>query len=122
MKLPSLFTKTPKHRKFSFTPRFYDAMEEERKEREERIRKELKGTEEEKLIEEHSGYRSRIAGSFKSARRTASREKSPSSNLIRLIILTFLALWLIAFIQFGNVAFYALILFIPFYYFLKSKS
>lgn len=122
MKLPSLFTKTPKHRKFSFTPRFYDAKEEERKEREERIRKELKGAEEEKLIEDHSNYRSRIAGSFKSARRTASRQKSPSSNLIRLIILTFLALWLIAFIQFGNVAFYALILFIPFYYFLKSKS
>ena len=122
MKLPSLFTKTPQHRKFSFTPRFYDAKEEERKEREERIRRELKGPEEEKLIEDHGDYRSRIAGSFKSAKRTASRQKSPSSNLIRLVILTFLTLWLIAYIQFGNVAFYALILFIPFYLFLKSRS
>jgi len=122
MKFPSLFTKTPQHRKFSFTPRFYDAKEEERKEREERIRKELKGTDEEILIENHGDYRSRISGSFKSAKRTASRQKSPSSNLVRLIILTFLTLWLIAYIQFGNIAFYGLILFIPFYLYLKSKS
>lgn len=121
MKFPSLFTKTPDHRKFSFTPRFYDVKEEERKEREERIRKELK-KEEEEQIESHPDYRSRISGSFKSARRTASRQKSPSSSLIRLMILTFLTLWLFAYLQFGNVAFYGLLLFIPFYLFLKSRE
>ena len=121
MKFPSLFTKTPEHRKFSFTPRFYDAKEEERKEREERIRKELKKNEEE-YITTHSDYRSRISGSFKSAKRTASRQKSPSSSLVRLMILTFLTIWLIAYLQFGNIAFYGLLLFIPFYLFLKSRE
>jgi hypothetical protein len=121
MKFPSLFTKTPDHRKFSFTPRFYDAKEEERKEREERIRKEIK-KDEAALNKSHSDYRSRISGSFKSARRTASRQKSPSSSLVRLMILTFLTLWLFAYLQFGNIAFYGLLLFIPFYLFLKSRE
>ncbi|HEX5171989.1 MAG TPA: hypothetical protein VFW11_22580 [Cyclobacteriaceae bacterium] len=124
MKFPSLFTKTPPHRKFSFTPRFYDPREEERKEREERIRKELKEFSEINENENHfqSDYRSRIAGSFKSARRSASRQKSPSTSLLRIIILTFLSIWLIAFLQFGNVAFYALLLFIPLYLFMKSRE
>jgi hypothetical protein len=122
MKIPSLFSKTPPNRKFSFTPRFYDPKEEERKEREERIRRELKQNEEGESIESYSAYRSRIAGSFRSAKRTASRQNNPSASLIRLIILTFLTLWLVAFIQFGNVAFYGLLLFIPFYLFLKSRE
>lgn len=121
MKLPSLFTKTPQHRKFSFTPRFYDPKEEERREREERIRKELKENDEEELLL-HSDHRARIAGSFKSARRSASRQKNPSTSLLRIIILTFLSIWLIAYLQFGNVAFYALLLFIPFYLFIKFKE
>jgi hypothetical protein len=121
MKFPSLFTKTPQHRKFSFTPRFYDAKEEERREREERIRNELKDNDEKDLLL-HSDHRARIAGSFRSARRSASRQKNPSTSLLRIIILTFLSIWLIAYLQFGNVAFYALLLFIPFYLFMKFRE
>lgn len=123
MKIPSLFTKTPPHRKFSYEPRFYDPELEERREREERIRKELKeqgGKESQAPV--HTDHRSRIAGSFKSAKRTASRQSDPSAGLVRIIILTFLAIWLIAYLQFGNVAFYALLLFIPFYLFLKYRN
>jgi hypothetical protein len=121
MKFPSLFTKIPQNRKFTFTPRFYDAREEERKEREERIRKELSDADKKDLIIE-SDYRSRIAGSFKSARRSASRQKNPSATLLRIVILTFLSLWLIAYLHFGNVAFYGLFLFIPFYLVLKFRE
>lgn len=117
MKFPSLFTKTPSHKRFGYTPRFYDPKEEERREREERIRKELKL--EEKAEEEI--HRSRIAGSFKEAQRVTSRQSDPSANLLRIIVLTFLSIWLIAFLQFGTVTFYALLLFIPFYLYLKFK-
>lgn len=125
MKLPTLFTKVPKYKRFNYEPRWYDPQEEQRKEREERIREELKlkGEENvENVIEELDGYRSRIAGSFRSARRTASRQSDPSASILRLIITTFLVIWLIAFLQFGNVAFYGLALIIPFYLFLKFRK
>lgn len=119
MKFPSLFTKTPNYKRFGYTPRFYDPQEEQRKEREERIRRELKLGE--TALEEIQPYRSRIAGSFKEARKKSSRQYDPSSNLLRIIILTFLAIWLIAYLQFGKPALYALLLFIPFYLFLKFR-
>ena len=122
MKFISLFTKTPEHRKFSYTPRFYDAQEEERKIRNERIRQEVQAQVSGKEPETESGYRSRIAGSFKTAKKTALRQADPSASMIRLIILTFLAFWLYAFIQFGNVAFYGLLLLVPFYFFLKFRN
>jgi hypothetical protein len=119
MKLPTLFTKTPNYKRFSYAPRFYDAQEEERKEREERIRKELalqgKDT-------EVAPYRSRIAGSFKTAKKTAGRMGNPNASLLRIIILTFLSIWLIAYLQFGSVAIYGLLLFVPFYLFLKFRK
>lgn len=119
MKFPSLFTKTPSYKRFGYTPRFYDPKEEERKAREERIRSELKL--ENTTKEEEEVYRSRIAGSFKEARRLTSRQSDPSASLLRIIILTFLTIWLIAFLQFGTVTFYALLLFVPFYLYLKFK-
>jgi len=117
MKFPSLFTKTPNYKRFGYTPRFYDPKEEERRAREERIRSELKL---ENKTEEGVSH-SRIAGSFKEARRLSSRQSDPSASLLRIIILTFLTIWLIAFLQFGTVTFYALLLFVPFYLYLKFK-
>lgn len=122
MKFISLFTKTPSHKKFSYTPRFYNAQEEERKIRNERIRQEVLSELENKQPEAETGYRSRISGSFRTAKKTAGRQADPSSSMLRLIVLTFLALWLYAFIQFGNVAFYGLLLLVPFYFFLKFRN
>jgi len=119
MKIPSLFTKAPNHKRFSYAPRFYDPQDEERKEREERIRNELKVVGGE---QETAPYRSRIAGSFKAAKKTSGRMGSPSASLLRIIILTFLAIWLIAYLQFGSIAIYALLLFVPFYLYLKFKK
>ena len=118
MKIPSLFTKTPSHKRFGYVPRFYDPKEEERKEREERIRKEVVGSE---IQAEDTVYKSRIAGSFRTAKKTAGRMGNPSANLLRIIILTFLAFWLIAYLQFGAIALYAGLLIVPFYLYLKFK-
>jgi hypothetical protein len=85
MKFPSLFTKTPSYKRFGYTPRFYDPKEEERREREERIRKELSLVDAEQEV-----HRTRIAGSFKEARRMTSRQSDPSASLLRIIILIFL--------------------------------
>jgi hypothetical protein len=119
MKIPSLFTKAPNYKRFNYNPRFFDPQEEERKEREERIRAELKLAGEK---EDTAPYRSRIAGSFKVAKKTAGRMGNPSSSLLRIIILTFLSVWLIAYLQFGFVAMYGLLLFVPFYLYLKFKK
>jgi hypothetical protein len=119
MKLPSLFTKTPVHKRFGYTPRFYNAQEEERKEREARIREELKLNEATTVTE--SAHRTRIAGSFRGARKITTRQSDPSANLLRILSLTVLAIWLFAFFQYGTSALYALLLFVPFYLYLKFR-
>lgn len=124
MKIPSLFIRTPKHRRFNFTPRHYDPLEEERKLREERIQAELgmtnKATPDSKA--ESMGYRQRIAGSFRGAKKTSTAQTDPSAGLLRLIVLTFLAVWLIAYLHYGSIALYALFLVIPFYLYLKFRK
>jgi hypothetical protein len=124
MKIPSLFTKTPNYKRFAYTPRHYDPLEEERKEREERIRQEL-SMESDKKADDDSvyAYRSRIAGSFRSAKKTATVQKDPSANMLRLVILLVLAVGLIAFIQYGTIALYGVALIIvPFYLYLKFRK
>lgn len=126
MKFPTLFTKIPKYKRFNYEPRWYDPQEEQRKAREERIRSELKLKADigpgDEVNTEVSDYRSRIAGSFKNARRTASRQPDTSASMLRLILTTFMVVWLIAFLQFGNVALYGLLLVVPFYFFLKFRK
>ncbi len=133
MKIPSLFSKTPKYKKFNYAPRFYDADEEERREREERIKRELEeeqrrnGTvngeaEAEDLTGAH-GYQTRIRGSFKMAKRAAKVQADPSANVLRLIVLLILAIGLIAFIEYGTVALYVCaFFFVPLYFYLKFRK
>jgi Flp pilus assembly protein TadB len=116
MKFPSLFTKTPRHKRFSFQPRYYDPLEEEKKEREQRIRNELK---EKETADDLASHRSRIAGSFRQAKKVAPPQADPSTNLIRLVILIFLSIWLIAWLQYGKSAIYALLVLIPVYLYFR---
>lgn len=119
MKFLSLFTKTPTPQRFNYTPRYYDPLKEEMKEREERIRRELKLKED----EGPGDYRSRISGSFHSARRRSKQSgETLQANLLRFGIILFLVLFIIAYIQWGQVAFYGFALFIPFYLYLKFKK
>lgn len=126
MKIPTLFTKIPKYKRFDYTPRHFDPAEAERKEREERIRRELdseKGHEDEKVVDEIHGYRNRITGSFRTAKKTVPVQRDPSANMLRLFIFLLLAIGLIAYMEYGQAALYAVALvFVPFYLFLKFRK
>jgi Flp pilus assembly protein TadB len=126
MKLPTLFNKTPKYKRFDYSPRHYDPVEEERKEREERIRRELslgKDKKDETEQDDTHGYRTRITGSFRTAKKTATVQRDPSASMIRLVILMVLTVGLIAYIEYGNVALYGVALvFVPFYLYLKFRK
>ena len=122
MKFVSLFTKTPDYKKFSYRPRFYDAKAEERKEREERIRRELDRDRGE-ASESGTDYRSRVAGSFQSARKRSKKDKGELNTvLLRSGLLLFLTLLAIAFLTWGKVVLYSLLLVIPLYFYLKFRK
>jgi Flp pilus assembly protein TadB len=122
MKFPSLFTKTPNYKRFSYAPRFYDQQAEERKEREDRIRQEIAREKGERSAET-SDYRTRMTGAFHSARRRSQASQDTLRvNLIRLGVLLFMAVFLIAFLTWGKVTFYSLFLFVPVYIYLKFKK
>lgn len=116
MKFPTLFTKIPKYKRFDYTPRYYDPVEEARREREAKIQQEFNINSDKESVD---GYQTRISGSFRTARKLKGKSFDPSANLLRLIIITFLVVWIIAYLHYGSAAFYAFILFIPFYIWLK---
>lgn len=121
MKIISLFTKAPQHQRFSYRPRYYDPQKEEMREREERIKRELelaRGV----ASDDKEGYRSRIAGSFQAARKRSKPSAGTNAVLMRLAVLLFMTLLLIAFFQWGKVALYGVLLFIPVYFYMKFKS
>lgn len=122
MKFISLFSKTPNHKRFNYTPRYWDQAAEERKEREERIRKELER--EQGLVPESSpNYRARIAGSFHSARKRSNKSSGElNAVLLRSGVLLFLVLFLMAFLTWGTDSLYALLIFIPVYFYFKFKK
>ncbi|MBA4053942.1 MAG: hypothetical protein C0490_04450 [Marivirga sp.] len=125
MKFIQLFTKIPNYKRFGYMPRHYDPKEEERKERELRIRQELLSEQEREKREEDEkyGYRTRIAGSFKTAKKTVSPQSDPSSSMLRLIITLIITVGLIAFLQFGKIALIGVALvIIPFYLYLKFRK
>lgn len=124
MKFTQLFTKIPNYKRFGYTPRHYDPLEEERKEREQRILQELDQDQRKKLEDDSSNaYRARITGSFKTAKKTATVQRDPTANMLRLIVLLIVTVGLIAFIQYGKVAIYGVLLvFIPLYLYLKYRK
>lgn len=122
MKFSGLFTKTPAHKRFNFIPRHYDPREEEMKERQERIRKEVEAGLRKETEEDLLQHQSRIKGSFQAARKRSVQKNEPSAAVLRTVITLFIVLQLWAYLQFGNVALYGLLLVIPFYLFLKLRS
>ncbi len=125
MKFIQLFTKIPNYKKFGYMPRHYDPREEERKEREHRIRMELR-KDEDKVEKEDiiaQDYRTRISGSFRTAKKTVSPQADPSSSMVRLIITMIITVGLIGFLQYGRIALVGVaLLIIPFYLYLKFRK
>jgi hypothetical protein len=119
MKIPTLFGRTPKHQKFGFEPRFYDAKKEEREERNRRIAQEL----ENERTGNVDGYESRIKGSFHSARkRSQATSGDLRASLMRIVIILFLVVFIMAYLQWGNKAMYGLLVFLPVYAWMKFKK
>jgi hypothetical protein len=113
MKFPSLFGRTPSHRRFEYRPRFYDPQKEERAERDRRIREEL-ALEQQKTETTSAGdYHSRIKGSFQRSRRRAKPSSETSAIVLRLAVLLFVSLFLIAYLTWGSPVLYVLLLAIP---------
>jgi hypothetical protein len=118
MKFPTLFGKIPKYQKFNFTPRFYDADKEEREARERRIRREL----ELEKSDDVRGYQDRIKGSFHSARKRSQATSSDlRASIIRIALLLFMVILIMAFLQWGSVALYGGFVIVPVYFWLKFK-
>lgn len=117
MKFPSIFTKTPQNKKFNYTPRYYNPEEDERKMREERIRREV---DDEQIVQAPSAHALRITGSFKRSQRSR-RSGIPPIGILRFVILLFLVLLLIVYLQYGNIALYGLGLMAPFYLYLRFR-
>jgi hypothetical protein len=121
MKIISLFTKAPQHQKFNYRPRYYDPSKDEMAEREERIRKEI-ARERGELLEDNGGYKTRIAGSFQAARKRSKPTAEKSAVIMRFGVLLFMALLLIAFLQWGKPALYGAAFFIPVYLYMKFRT
>jgi hypothetical protein len=122
MKFVSLFTKAPNYKRFAYEPRFYDPKAEERKDREERIRHEIE-LERGQKSELGTDHRKRMLGSFHSARKRSKTTKDTlNSALIRFGVLLYLALFIMAFLQWGKVVFYSFFLFLPVYLYFKFRK
>lgn len=117
IKFPSLFGRIPKHQRFNYEPRYFDAKKEEKEAREARLRLEAGGN-----TDDYStgSYRLRISGAFKSSRKN-SKNISPELNalVVRLGIMLLLTVMLIAWLQWGQVAFYMLLLIVPAYFWVR---
>ena len=120
MKFPSLFTKVPSYQRFNYRPRYYDPLKDEKQQREERIKRELdQESRKETSANDAGDYRTRIKGSFQAARRRSKPSSDTGVVLIRLAVLLFMALFLIAFLTWGKPAIYSLFVFFPVYIYFK---
>jgi len=122
MKFISLFSKAPGHKQFSYKPRYWDQAAEERREREDRIRREVER--EQGITQEGTGdYRSRITGTFQSTRKRSNKSKSELNTvLLRSGVLLFMVLLLMAVLQWGRDALYLFLIFVPVYIYFKFKK
>ncbi len=101
MKFPSLF-RTPRHQRFTMSPRYYDPVKEEMEARVSQIKSEMKqGGEKEMKREMGQHFQSRITGSF--ARRSS---RTNSINMMQMVILALLLGTIAGYWYFGNLALY----------------
>jgi hypothetical protein len=127
MKFLQIFNKTPNYKKFNYTPRFYNAEEEEMKARVQRIERELNAPTQQSEEQKDSDYRARIRGGFSRARQAngGAPTTSPSSSpiLLRFAILLILTVGFIGYLEYGLVALYGIaILIIPIFLYLKFRK
>lgn len=108
MRFPS-FIKVPRSKRFEMTPRYYDPVREEIKERTERIRREMNG--------EDMGHHAQGRISFE--RKT---EPVPHASLLQMLIAAVLGGGVVGWLFYGNDIFYALWLAVPVYLYFRFKK
>ena len=102
-------TRLPKNKRFNFQPRYYDPIKEEIEERTSRIKSELDPS-------ESHNYRENISTAFQ---RRSRREKK--SGLMQFSFVIIFSLILFGYIYFGEAILYVLLVFIPFYIWIKLR-
>ncbi|WP_420317518.1 hypothetical protein [Ekhidna sp.] len=109
MRFPSLF-RLPRHQQFRIQPRYYDPVKEEIRERTERIKEQMEGSD---TGEYHS---TKI--NFK--RKTKS---APATSMLQLGIAALLGLMVLGWLQFGNEVFYYILwIILPVYLLYRLKT
>jgi hypothetical protein len=128
MKFLQIFNKTPNYKKFNYTPRFYNAEEEEMKARVQRIERELNVPTPKSEEVNESDHRARIRGGFSRARQANGAGATTSSSssspiLLRFAILLILTVGFIGYLEYGMVAIYGIaLLIIPIFLYLKFRK
>jgi hypothetical protein len=89
-------------------------------ERENRIRKEIER--ERGISQSDAEYRSRIAGSFQAARKRSKPSAQTGEVVMRLGVLLFMTLLIVAFLQWGKSALYVGLAFVPIYLYWRVKG
>lgn len=117
MRIPRILFKTPKHKRFEITPRYYDPVREEIEQRTATIRAEL---EQERKQGHHVSHGS-IRGSFTQSRERRQQEDIKANVLLGGLLASLVG-FVFAFLEFGNYAFALLLLIVPLYIYIKSKS
>jgi hypothetical protein len=121
MKLPSL-VKTPSYKRFDFTPRYYDPVKEELKNRTELIKKELdsKYSTDNEL---DTTYGLRLKGSFSQrVNKNRSQDSSSSQQIRTLLIVGLLCLLFYTYVRFGNIAIVILFFAFASYFYIKKTG
>ncbi|MBK6266634.1 hypothetical protein JKA74_16430 [Marivirga sp. S37H4] len=109
MKIPSIF-RLPRHQRFEIKPRYYDPVKEDIDKRTSRIRQEMKY--------EASGNRTESIREAYSAGRKANK----SADLFQILMVGIISVALGGYIFYGANVYFALLLLIPLYIFLRRKK
>jgi hypothetical protein len=108
MKIPSL-SRLPKNKRFNFQPRYYDPIKEEIEERTSRVRQELGSSGE--------YYREHISSAFRQRSR-----RQQTSGILQFIFVISFAVIFFGYIYFGSLIFYAFLILIPLYIWIKKRQ
>ena len=69
------------------------------------------------------GYRKRIAGSFRAAKKTVPVQSDPSASMMRLALMLIMVAGFIGYLQYGNIALYSVaFIVVPAFLYLKFRK
>ncbi|MGJ3233688.1 hypothetical protein [Marivirga sp.] len=109
MKFPSIF-RLPKYQRFEIQPRYYDPIKEDLEKRTHRIRQELKN--------ERNGVKAESIREAYKAKRVSNR----SADLFQFLMIIMVGLSIGGYLMYGANVYFALLLLVPLYIFLRKRK